>query len=86
MKLQSQIRENKIKYTTAILTVLLIGLGCSTNLQAQQLMVEERVIVKAPVKAVWALIGGFQVLDRWHPAVFASALIGTGKDWVILEF
>ncbi len=80
MKLQSQIRENKIKYTTAILTVLLIGLGCSTNLQAQQLMVEERVIVKAPVKAVWALIGGFQVLDRWHPAVFASALIGTGKD------
>lgn len=80
MKHQSKIRKHKIKHTAVILALLLISLGCSMNLHAEQLMVEEKVLVKAPAKAIWALIGGFQALDRWHPAVLACTLLGTGKD------
>lgn len=80
MKYQNNVRKNKIKRLTITLSILLVSLGCSTNLYADQLLVEEKVLVNAPAKAVWALIGGFQVLDRWHPAVFASTLLGNGKD------
>ena len=72
-------RKNKIRIViTSIL--FLIGLGQSTGLHADQLMVEEKVLVHAPAKAVWALVGGYQALDRWHPAIVASTLLGTGKD------
>jgi len=80
MKHQSKVSKNKIKHVAIALSFLLVSLGYSMNLYADQLMVEERVLVNAPAKAVWALIGGFQVLDRWHPAVHASTLLGTGKD------
>ncbi|QMU60450.1 MAG: SRPBCC family protein [Gammaproteobacteria bacterium] len=80
MKHQYKVRKNRIKYVVITLCFLLVSLGYSMNLYADQLMVEERVLVNAPAKTVWALIGGFQVLDRWHPAVLATTLLGTGKD------
>ncbi len=79
MKYQSNVR-NKIKHSVITFGLLLISIVCSVNLHAEQLMVEEKVLVNAPAEAVWALVGGFHVLDRWHPAVIASALLGTGKD------
>jgi len=73
-------KTRKYKHVFAIACFLLISLGYSVNLHAEQLMVEEKVLIKAPAKAVWALIGGFQVLDRWHPAVITSSLLGAGKN------
>ena len=72
-------RKNKFPVVVAVV-LLMIGFGQSMNLHAEQLMVEEKVLVNAPAKAVWALVGGFQILDRWHPGVVASTLLGTGKD------
>ena len=79
MKHQFKIRKNKIKHAAVTLGLLLICFGYSANLYADQVMVEEKVQVNAPAKAVWALIGGFQALDRWHPAVITTTLLGTGK-------
>ena len=79
MKHHSKVR-NKFKHTIITSSLVIISLVCSVNLHAEQLMVEEKVLVDAPVKAVWALIGGFQALDRWHPAVHTSTLLGTGKN------
>ncbi|MBT8123998.1 MAG: SRPBCC family protein [Gammaproteobacteria bacterium] len=78
MKHQSNVIKN-INHTVVTLSLLLISLGCSMNLHAEQLMVEEKILVNARANAVWALIGGFQALDRWHPGVLASTLLGTGK-------
>ena len=80
MKHQSKVSKNKIKHAAVTFGLLLISLGYSMNLHAEQLMVEEKVLVSVPAKAIWALIGGFQALDRWHPAVLATTLLGTGKD------
>lgn len=80
MKYQNNVRNNNVKHLAITFSFLLIGLVCSMNLHAEQLIVEEKVLVNAPAKAVWALVGGFQALDRWHPAVLTSTLLGTGKD------
>jgi hypothetical protein len=80
MKHQYKVLKNKVKHAAITLCLLLVSLGYSMNLYADQLLVEERVLVNAPAKAVWALVGGFQTLDRWHPAVLESTLLGTGKD------
>lgn len=77
MKLQYKKNKLKILY---VVVLLFSCLGLSGNLHAETLMVEEKVIVDAPAKAVWAFIGGFHVLDRWHPAVTESTLMGTGKN------
>lgn len=80
MKYQYKVRKNRIKHSAIMLGLFLISLGYTINLHADQIMLEERVRVNAPAKTVWALIGGFQALDRWHPAVLESTLLGTGKD------
>ena len=80
MKYQFSVRINKFKHLTIALSLFLISLGFSMNIYADQLIVQEKVLVNAPANAVWALIGGFQALDRWHPAVQTSTLLGTGKD------
>ena len=74
-----QYKKNKLNMIFTLF-LLMIGFGQSVSLHAEPLMVEEKVIVSAPAKAVWALIGGFHVLDRWHPAVTQTTLIGTGKN------
>ena len=77
MKLQY--KKNKLNIVFSIV-LLFFCLGLSGTLYADTLMVEEKVIVDSPAKAVWAFIGGFHVLDRWHPAVTESTLMGTGKN------
>lgn len=59
---------------------VLIGLGHSMNLRADTLEIEEKIVLNASSKAVWALVGGFKALDRWHPDVAESTLIGTGEE------
>lgn len=80
MKHWSKLNKNKTKHAVVTFALILISLGYSINLHAESLFVEEKIIVSAPAKSVWALIGGFQALDRWHPAVLESKLIGTGKS------
>ena len=75
-----RIQKSNIRIISLSWIVLLVGFVHSTSLHADQIMVEESVRVNAPAKAVWAFIGGFQVLDRWHPDVATSKLIGTGKE------
>ena len=43
-------------------------------------MVEEKIVLNESSKAVWALVGGFKALDRWHPGVIESTLMGTGRE------
>ena len=71
--------KNKFSHL-ALLTILLAISGFANNAWADTLEVEEKIILPAPSKAVWALIGGFHALDRWHPDVAASTMIGTGKQ------
>lgn len=51
----------------------------STTLWANELEVEKKIVLNASPRAVWALVGGFKALDRWHPEIIESTLIGTGK-------
>ena len=59
---------------------VLFGAGLSKSLRAEALMVEEKIVLNVSSKAVWALVGGFKALDRWHPDITDSNLIGTGKE------
>ncbi len=74
--------KNKIhKLRNLILLVfILLGIGLSKSSWADALIVEEKVVLNVSSKAVWALVGGFKALDRWHPDVIESTLIGTGKE------
>ena len=80
MKHRFKVSKNRTKHVAVILVFLIISCGYSISLHAEPLTVEEKVLVNASAKAVWALIGGFQALDRWHPAVLESKLLGTGKS------
>lgn len=64
----------------ALLVLGLVLIVMPMGLLADNVMVEEKVIVNAPVKAVWAIVGGFKALERWHPAIVSSTLLGTGKE------
>ncbi len=80
MKIQYKIKKSNIRIISFSLIMFFVGLVYSMSLHADQITVVEKVTINAPAKAVWALIGGFQVLDRWHPDVVTSKLIGTGKE------
>ena len=43
------------------------------------LNVKKEVIVSAAAKDVWSLLGDFNSLEIWHPAVVKSSLAGDGK-------
>lgn len=74
-------KYNKFKVRRLVLlTVFLMVSGLSNSLWADTLEVEEKIILPASSKAVWALIGGFHALDRWHPDVATSIMTGTGKQ------
>ncbi len=55
--------------------VLLFGWG-QASADAGQIQVSESVTLNASVAAVWALVGDFNGLYRWHPAVVNSTLEG----------
>ncbi len=80
MKKIFELKKRKVLRLVTILIVGLVGIGLPIILYAEELMVKEETLLNAPAKAVWALVGGFQVLDRWHPAVVSSTLLGTGKE------
>ena len=63
-----------------ILIIVVVGLGQPICVWADELKVEEKIVLNASSEAVWALTGGFNALDRWHPDVMKSTLMGTGKD------
>ncbi len=54
---------------------LLFGWG-QASADAGQIQVSESVSLNASADAVWALIGDFNGLYRWHPAVVNSTLNG----------
>ena len=60
--------------------LILIVFCQSAALWANELKVEEKIVLNASTNAVWALVGGFKALDRWHPDVEESTLIGTGQE------
>ena len=59
--------------------LLLVLVGQSAGVWAEQINVKEKIVINASSHAVWAIVGGFNALDRWHPDVAESMLIGTGK-------
>ncbi len=42
--------------------------------------VQEEIRIRMTPAAAWAIVGGFQSLDRWHPAAISSESTGTGLD------
>ena len=74
------LKSKTLLHLVIILKLSLVGMGIPMIIHAEELMVKEKILVNAPAKAVWAFIGGFKALDRWHPAVVSSTLLGTGKD------
>lgn len=80
MKITYSKNKNYKLHNLILFVFVLIGVGLTNNLWAEELKVEEKVALNASAEAVWALVGGFKALDRWHPDVAASVLIGTGKN------
>jgi len=80
MKNLRKFNKNYKSHYLILFLLVLIGLGQSMSLWADELKVEEKIVLDASSKAVWALVGGFNALDRWHPDIMESALMGTGKD------
>lgn len=60
--------------------LFLVFVGQSTTVWAGEVNVTEKIVINASSHAVWAIAGGFSALERWHPDVTESTLIGTGKD------
>ncbi len=80
MKLIYNNNKNYKLRTLYFFVFVLVGVGLSNSSWADTLMVEEKIVLNETSKAVWALVGGFKALDRWHPEVIESILIGTGKQ------
>lgn len=75
------IANKKYRFSNLICFVFaFMVLVISVNLRADTLDIEEKIVINASAKAVWALAGGFKAIDRWHPDVADSTLIGTGKE------
>ena len=75
------IRNTKNKFSSLVFLILFLSIASLSNdLCAETLEVEEKITLPASSKAVWALVGGFHALDRWHPDVATSTMIGTGKQ------
>ena len=63
-----------VVYLTAV-----VLLGFTANLWAgDQIMVRKGITVDAPSHLVWKLVGSFDGMDDWHPAVVNSVLVGDG--------
>ena len=59
-----------------VLLACLLYAGQSVAHGPSRLKVEEAVVVKASVAKIWALIGDFCSIDKWHPAIFKCACTG----------
>ncbi len=66
----------------AVTMAAVLGGLISTQVLAGGIQVEESITLKAKPAAVWALVGNFNGLHRWHPAVVGSSL--TASDVRVL--
>ena len=74
-------RRTRTSLPVAVLCVIsLQALALPSIVRAGEVMVKEETLVSAPAEAVWGFIGGFKSLDRWHPAIASSTLLGTGEE------
>lgn len=80
MKLIYNYYKKDKSHALILIVIVLLGFGLPKSSWAESLMVEEKIVLNASPKAVWALVGGFNALDRWHPDVAYSTLIGSGKE------
>ncbi|AFJ02795.1 MxaD gene product [Methylophaga frappieri] len=54
-------------------TMTIIPMLASAHGPTRQ-MVEEKIIINAPVDKVWAMVKDFSAIDQWHPAVKSVAM------------
>ena len=74
-------KNDKNKFSRLVIFTLFLTIsGLSSSLWADTPNVEKKTTLPASSKAVWALVGGFYAMDRWHPDVATSTMIGTGKQ------
>jgi mxaD protein len=64
----------------SLLALALSGLVPITAFSAGTLTVEREAVINAPPQKVWKMIGEFNHLDVWHPAVASSTLAGSGTN------
>ena len=64
----------------SLLASVLSALVPITALCAGALNVERETVINAPPQKVWKMIGEFNHLDVWHPAVASSTLVGSGTS------
>ncbi len=55
-------------------------LGSATVHASDKLSVSQQAVLKVPASMAWALLGDFNGLNRWHPAVANSDLQGKGDQ------
>lgn len=68
-----------MKKLFAILFASLLPLAASAHGPSPQKVVES-VTIKAPPAKVWALLGDFNSMPKWHPAIKASKVEKKGAD------
>lgn len=66
------------RWFTTLLAVAVLALA-GTAAKAAPLTVSQTVDIKAPPAAVWKIIGNFDALAKWHPAI-ASSPADHGND------
>lgn len=62
------------RHTFIATFLMVIGMISSNVIAAGNIQLVEVVTLKAKPAAVWALVGDFNGLYRWHPAITTSAL------------
>ncbi len=80
MKTNIVYKKLNVLYLVMFLITGIAGVMQPITVYAEELIVKETTHINAPAKAVWALVGGFKALDRWHPAIVSSTLLGTGTE------
>lgn len=65
-----------MKKITALLFVIIFA----SSVFADGIHVTKSMKVNMSAKMAWSIVGAFQGLDRWHPAVVSSESIGDGMN------
>lgn len=68
------IRKQSILIVLSTIAGLIFPTASSADELTQQ-SVKQQVVIQAPASEVWAVVGDFFALDKWHPAVLASQKI-----------
>ncbi|MDR2875866.1 MAG: SRPBCC family protein [Methylobacillus sp.] len=68
-----------MKKLFAVILASLLPFAASAHGPSPQ-KVEETITIKAPPAKVWAIVGDFNGMPKWHPAVKASSIEKKGDD------